>query len=165
MNNKKDIIEYLNYYYNIHKKSPIINENHPFTYNTIKKIFKTWNNALIEANLPVNRNEILNVKCKLCKKDILKQYKEIKKSINDFCSHKCSAIYNNTGRVMSNETKEKIRKKLQIIRYTKCKICKVEFRYYKKRKMTCNDRCLSLLKTRNNLKKKGKIIEFSSDSE
>jgi len=108
MNNKEDIIEYLNHYYKIHKKSPIINENHPFTYNTVKKLFKTWNNALTEANLPVNRNEILYLKCKLCNVDMTKQYKEIKKSINDFCSHKCAATYNNTGRVMSDETKVKL---------------------------------------------------------
>jgi hypothetical protein len=158
--NKEEIIKYLSNYYIINNKSPIINENHPFTFSNIKKIFKTWNNALISANIPLNRNEKIYVKCKLCKKEITKEFKEIKKSINDFCSHSCSAIYNNKGRIMSEETKEKIRKKLQKIRYTKCKICNIEFRYFKRKNMTCNERCLSLLKKRNNLKKKGIILEF-----
>jgi len=154
MENKEDILNYLSNYYNINKKSPIINEYHPFSYFTIKKLFKTWNNTLTLANIPLNRNEKLYVNCKLCNKEINKELKEIKKCLNDFCSHKCSAIFNNTGRKMSDETKEKIRKKLEKVRFTNCKICKIEFRYYKRKNKTCSPRCLSILKKNINLQKK-----------
>lgn len=154
MNSKSEIIRYLHNYYIKNNRSPIIKETHPFTFNTIKKLFTTWNNALILSNIPLNRNKQLTLKCKLCKKEFNKDYKEMKKVINSFCSCKCAAIYNNTGRKMSDETKEKIRKKLEIIRFTKCKICKLSFRYYKRKNLTCSSRCLFLLRKRNNLKKK-----------
>lgn len=160
---KDFIISYFKEYYKVNHKSPIIiDNNHPFKYTQVKKLFKTWNNALSEAGLPLNRHEIIITECKQCGEIINKQHKEIIKSNNDFCSHSCSAIFNNTGRKMSNETKEKIRKKLQVIRYTNCKICKIEFRYYKRKKMTCSDRCLSELKKKINLKKR---IIIDSDSE
>ena len=55
---------------------------------------------------------------------------------------------------MSEETKEKIRKKLQLIRFTNCKICNIRFQYFKRKNMTCSDKCLSDLKKFNNNKKK-----------
>lgn len=160
---KEYIITYLKNYYYEHGKSPIlVDKERPFKYYHIKKFFKTWNNALLESGLPLNRNTIIMTQCFLCNKPFNKQFKEIIKSNNDFCSHKCSAIFNNTGRKMSEETKEKIRKKLQLIRYTKCKICHIKFRYYKKKKMTCSEKCLSDLKKLNN-KKKREIILDSDD--
>ena len=60
---------------------------------------------------------------------------------------------------LPEETKEKIRKKLQIIKYTNCKICKIEFSYRKRKNLTCGDKCLSDLKKLNNKKKRGLIIE------
>lgn len=161
---KDFIITYFKEYYHINHKSPIIlDTSHPFKYYHVKKLFKTWNNALSEAGIPLNRHDIIITECKQCGMPINKQHKEIKKSNNDFCNHSCSAIFNNTGRKVSEETKEKIRKKLQLIRYTKCKSCKIEFRYYKRKKMTCSPRCLSELKRRINLKKR--IIINDSDSE
>lgn len=159
---KENIINYLKTYYNNYNKSPIIlDSSHPFKYFHIKKYFKTWNNALSEAGIPLNRHKIIITQCLLCKIPFEKQMKEIIKSNNDFCSHKCSAIFNNTGRKMSEETKEKIRKKLQLIRFTNCKICNSKFRYYKRKKMTCSDKCLSDLKKLNNKKKQELLFNNS----
>jgi hypothetical protein len=151
---KESIIKYLKEYYNENHKSPILTDiNHPFTYYQVKSYFKTWNKALSEAGIPLNRNKIIITQCYLCKKPFNKQFKEIIKSNKDFCGHKCSAIFNNSGRKMSDETKEKIRKKLQLIRFTNCKICNVRFQYFKRKKMTCGDKCLSDLKKLNHRKK------------
>jgi hypothetical protein len=156
--NKENILNYLNQYYKDNKKSPIMLDNtHPFRYYHIKQIFQTWNNALKEAGIPLNRNTIIITQCKFCNNVFSKQFKEIIKSLNDFCSHSCSAKFNNKGRKMSEETKEKIRKKLQIIRYTKCKICNKEFSYRKRKNMTCGEKCLGDLKRLIN-KKKRKLI-------
>ena len=151
---KEFIITYLNDYYHKHGKSPkLVNTDRPFKYHHIKKLFQTWNNALSEAGIPLNRNNIIITQCYLCKKPFNKQLKEIVKSNKDFCSHSCSATHNNTGRKMSEETKEKIRKKLQLIRYTNCIMCNIRFRYFKRKKMTCGDKCLSDLKKLNKLQK------------
>lgn len=155
---KNEIINYVKEYYTIHNKSPKIDEDHPFTQHQIKILFKTWSNVLIKADLPLNRHKVITTQCKNCKNPMNKQFKELKKSFNDFCSHSCSASYNNKGRKMSTETKEKIRKKLIIIRFTKCVMCNVEFSYRKRKRQTCGDKCLSDLKVRNNKIKKGIII-------
>jgi hypothetical protein len=158
--NKENIILYIQKYYRIHYKSPImLDKSHPFRYYHIKQIFQTWNNALRESGIPLNRNKIIVTQCKLCKKPFTKQFKEIIKSLNDFCSHTCSATYNNKGRKMSEETKQKIREKLQVIRYTNCTICSKEFSYRKRKNMTCGDKCLGELKKINNKKRRGLIID------
>lgn len=157
---KNEIILYMKNYFNIHNKSPKIEEDHPFTYNQIKQLFQTWNDALIAADLPLNRNKVVYTSCKQCEKPMTKQFKEIKKSFYDFCSHSCAAIFNNTGRKMSWQTKEKIRNKLIKIKFTKCVICGVRFSYRKRKRQSCGDKCLSDLKTRNNKIKKGLIMAF-----
>ena len=121
-----------------------------------KSMYNSYNQLSITLD---NRNKCIVMECKQCKTTFSKQFKEILKSYNDFCSHSCSASYNNRGRKMSEETKEKIRKKLQIIKYTNCKICKIEFSYRKRKNLTCGDKCLSDLKKLNNKKKRGLIIE------
>jgi hypothetical protein len=159
--NRDNIIKYVRDYYKKYLKPPVIaDKNHPFNYYQIKKIFNTWNELLIESNIPLNRNKNIIMECKLCKNVISKQFKEVMKSNNDFCSHSCAATYNNTGRKISEETKEKIRKKLQIIRFTNCQICDKEFSYRKRKKLTCSEKCLGDLKRLNNKKKKGLIIDY-----
>lgn len=162
---KEYIIDYFKNYFKVHNKSPIIidylNDSHPFKYYHVRKLFNCWNNALLESGLPLNRSDSTMVECQQCKVLFVKQHKEVIKSYNDFCSHTCSATFNNKGRKMSEETKEKIRKKLQVIRYTNCKICKIEFRYFKRKKLTCGSKCLSDLKKLNNLRKRI-IIDYDS---
>jgi len=156
---RENIIKYIQQYYkNMHKSPIMLDKKHPFRYHHIKKYFGTWNNALRESGIPLNRNDIILTECKLCNKEFNKQFKEIVKSNNDFCSHSCSAKYNNKGRKMSSETKEKIRQKLMIIRYTNCVICDKEFSFRKRKPMTCGEKCLSDLKKRNNKIRKGWII-------
>ncbi len=155
---KEDIISYIRNFYKENNRPPKIEECHPFSYYAIKQLFKTWNNALRLSNIPVNRHETILTQCKNCEKEFNKQYKEMRKSYNDFCSHSCSAKYNNRGRKMSAETKEKIRQKLIIIRFTKCVMCSKKFSYQKRKRQTCGSKCLSDLKKRNNDIKKGLII-------
>lgn len=155
----ENILEYIKNYYKTNLKSPImLDNNHPFRYYHIKKLFGTWNNALSQAGVPLNRHEIVLTECKYCNKSFNKQMKELLKSNYDFCSHSCSAKYNNKGRKMSYETKEKIRQKLIRIRYTNCVMCDKEFSFRKRKPMTCGTKCLSDLKKRNNKIKKGWII-------
>lgn len=154
----KSISDYIKYYYKIHNKAPLLMGKHPFSRKDIQKYFGNWTDALIYADIPLNRNKVYKLKCKLCKKPINKQYKEFIKTKNDFCSHQCSASFNNTGRRMSLETREKIKNKLMIIRYTNCKICDKEFSYRKRKRATCGDKCLSDLKKYNNDVKYGRIV-------
>ena len=154
----KSMVEYIKNYYAVHNKSPTQLEDHPFSRKNVERYFGIWSNLLIAANIPLNRNKIYYLKCKECKKSITKQYKEYIKTKNDFCSHKCAAKFNNTGRKQSQETREKIRQKLIIIRFTKCIICKIEFKYQKRKRATCGDKCLSELKRLNNDIKYGRII-------
>ena len=158
--NVDNIIEYLQQYYKKTLKSPVVSDiSHPFRYYHIKKYFGTWNNALKQAGIPLNRHEIILTECKYCNKEFTKQVKEIIKSYNDFCSHSCSAKFNNSGRKMSCETKEKIRQKLIQIRYTNCVMCDKEFTFRKRKPMTCGTKCLSDLKKKNAKIKKGWIIQ------
>ena len=156
---KENIIIYIKNYYKSNLKSPTMNDNHPFKYYHIKKYFNTWNTALKESGIPLNRHNTVLTECKKCNKSFYKQFKEILKSNNDFCSHSCSAKFNNKGRKMSEKTKQKIRLKLQIIRYTKCEICSKEIIYTKRKKKTCGEKCLADLKRLNYKKKAGIIIE------
>lgn len=152
------MIEYIKNYYKVNDKTPTQLEDHPFSRKNVERYFGTWSNLLIRSDIPLNRNKTYELKCKQCKKPITKQYKEYIKTKNDFCSHKCSASFNNKGRKVSNETREKIRSKLIIIRFTKCKICDKEFSYRKRKRATCGEKCLSELKKYNNDVKYGRII-------
>ena len=99
--------------------------------------------------------------CKKCFKNI-----EFNKRVNDFCSSKCSATYNNKLRKpYSNEIKEKISlslknvnkggKKILKERVKKCKYCNKEFvvhrnnNYVLSKRKTCSDVCNSFLKSKN----------------
>lgn len=153
------MIEYVRNYYKVHNKTPtLLNNVHPFSRKHVEKYFGSWSNLINSANLILNRNKIYKLKCKNCKKEITKQHKEFIKTKNDFCSHKCSASWNTKGRKVSEETRKKISDKLTVIRFTKCKICDKEFRYFKRKRLTCSDHCLSQLKKYNNDVKYGRII-------
>lgn len=162
---KEDIQKYLYNYYITTNKKPIKYDNHPFSIYTIKQLFKNWSNALLSSGVPLNKNRKVLTDCKLCNNKFYKEFKEFKKTTNDFCSRSCANKYNNTGRKMSESTKNKIRCKLKQVKFTKCKICKKQFRYYKRKRLSCGDRCLDSLVKYNNLKKKGLIVEYLTDQE
>lgn len=86
----------------------------PFSKNRVVKLFGTWNNMLEVSGLMKNRNKPLNLKCKLCKQEFIREFKELKKGYkNYFCSSACNASYNSTGRKHSEETKKKISESLK----------------------------------------------------
>ena len=68
----------------ISKEIPKSSEIYPFSVTSVKRIYGSWNNTLIE-----------DVTCKNCNKIFKKYLKEIKRYSNNFCSKSCSAIYNN----------------------------------------------------------------------
>lgn len=53
--------------------------------------------------------KLIDVKCIICNKLFKRDPNQIKRSLNNFCSHKCSAIYNN-----AHKTKGTRRSKLEI---------------------------------------------------
>ena len=90
------------------------------------------------------------VECKNCKKIFYRVKSEI--NDNNFCSHSCSAKFNNKKRVMSKETKEKIRKKLEKIYENKCPSCEKTFKTHKKHKVFCSNECKKILNSLNKIK-------------
>lgn len=86
----------------------------PFSKNRVVKLFGTWNNMLEVSGLEKNRNKPLQLKCKLCKTEFIREFKELKKGYkNAFCSSACNASYNTIGRKHSEETKKKISESLK----------------------------------------------------
>ena len=81
-----------------------------------------------------------NLKCEICGKEFYRIKSELN-IYNNFCSHSCSATYNNTGRVLSDYTKEKIRKKLETNYDKKCPHCQKSFTTHKKDKIFCDKNC------------------------
>lgn len=113
--NKALIITHLKLYYKVYKKTPISTElnDFPFSKYHIKKYCKSWTDALIEANIPLNRNEPVFILCNMCHKVFERQVKEIKKTKRSFCSSACNAKYYTTGRKHTQETKNKISQTLK----------------------------------------------------
>lgn len=85
----------------------------PFSKKRVMDVFGTWNNMLNCAEVPLNRNPIKTLKCKVCKTEFVRQHKEIKKSKYSFCNSACSAKFWTTGRKHSEETKKKISESLK----------------------------------------------------
>lgn len=93
---KEYIIEYLKEYYKIYKIAPRATREHPFCKETVLNRFGCWNNALIEANIPLYITKALEVNCKKCNKLFKKHVNQINKTKYNFCSRSCSAIFYNT---------------------------------------------------------------------
>lgn len=101
----EELLEILRDYYHEHGKSPsakFITKSVYGVYGvsgtTIVRRFKTWNNALILANLELNKiptgSTILP--CINCGKDVKRVNSQITKSNGrSFCNHSCSASYSN----------------------------------------------------------------------
>lgn len=89
-----------------------------------------------------NYNKNPNV-CKKCQVAL-----EYNKKQNEFCSHSCSAAYNNRHRQpvsYSEYAKEKLKlinKKIKVVTYRlKCKVCNKSFWAKSKHIKTCGDKC------------------------
>lgn len=100
---KEFIIKYLKEYYKKNKSIPIAKDKqHPFSDKTVLNKFGSWNNALIKAGIPLNRQEPIKVNCKQCNKLFTKRYNQITKTENNFCSRNCSGTYTNKHRKTGN---------------------------------------------------------------
>lgn len=112
---KEEVIYFVTKFYEKNKRAPLIREvkNFPFSKKQIIDLFGTWNHMLLYANVPLNRNPPKLVECALCDKKFIKHVKEMKKSINNFCSSACNAQFYTTGRRHSEETKKKISESLK----------------------------------------------------
>lgn len=85
----------------------------PFSKKRVVELFGCWNELLRTAGVPLNRYDISEIKCYLCKKKVQRQVKEIRKAKRHFCSSACSASYYTTGRKHTEETKRKISETLK----------------------------------------------------
>lgn len=140
---KEFILEYLKDYYITNKKTPIsTDKNHPFSYKTVSNNFGSWGEALVIANIPLNINKSQKIKCKQCDKLFTKLFNKIKKSENHFCSRSCSAKYNNSNRIRSEETNNKTRLALQ--KSHKCILCENIIKGGKRK--TCSIKCMKQIK-------------------
>ena len=63
-------------------------------------------------------------KCETCNKKFYKKNREIERSANNFCSHTCSAQYNNEKRIRNGFTTKGLTKICQ------CKICKIPYEIF-----------------------------------
>ena len=104
MDKKKEfIIKYLeNYYITFNEIPKSSDKNFPFSSSTVSNYFGTWNNALSLANIPIRVHKHMLVICKHCSKEFLKNFSQIKKQPNHYCTHSCAAKYNNTHRKSGN---------------------------------------------------------------
>ena len=102
---KKEVIVYLREFY-MKVNRPIVHidfnpkKDHPFGIGTIKKLFSTLENALIESNIPSYKQTHLQqeVICSQCNTKFFKRIGQIKTTNNNFCSKSCSALYNNKNK-------------------------------------------------------------------
>lgn len=91
---KEQLINNLQEYYKNNNMSPTMRNIK--NKNSYLKIFGTWNNALVEANIPLNKSlSKQEVDCANCGNKLFKLPSEISKTINSFCDQSCAAIYNN----------------------------------------------------------------------
>lgn len=110
---KEMIIKVLHDFYRKHNKSPTNRDKLLYSKDLIINRFKSWNNALKAAKLPLNKNECLYVYCKECNKKIKKYYCLVRK--NNFCSRSCSAKYSNyIRRLFSKKNIKSSDKKLNV---------------------------------------------------
>lgn len=144
---KESIIESIINFYATHNRAPISNKNEiPASKRMVQTRFGNWNDALIEAGVPLNSYKAKNVNCTGCGIKFTSLVSQLKRSLNSFCSSKCAAINRNTGRPQTEETKRKISEALRA-RFTfnnPCVVC-THIHSHRKRQ-TCSKECLKVLK-------------------
>ena len=91
--------------------------------------------------------ETIKVKCTNCDKEVTKTKSDLNRATNYFCSHSCSATFNNKLRDKTEKEKSVVKEKS----YTKrdglfvrtCITCSTEFLHKRNYKKTCSAECLS----------------------
>ena len=141
------IIEEFRKFYNENNRSPKGSDKFYFTRKMVVYRFGTWNEALNCAGLPWNVTPPAMVKCLTCNKMFLKHLTQLKKSANDFCSHRCSAIHRNINYKMPESVRNKIRNTINSkYDFTRqCIVCKKT--YVHRRRKTCSNDCYRTTKT------------------
>jgi len=156
---KEFIISYLQNYYNTKNDIPKSRDTtHPFSEGTVRNRFGNWSNALTEAGIPLRVNPSQLVNCKHCNVEFIKKYNDIQRSPNHFCSYECSATYNNSKRIITDEMKQKISDRVKqynidnprVKKIKYCVICKNPVNL-KKRK-TCSTECFKIANSQGGVK-------------
>lgn len=88
-----------------------INNDLPFSKSVVRNRGMTWTAALEAAGIPLTVHPARLVNCIVCGIEFDKPVCQMRKSVNNFCSHKCACTHRNTGRVVSNETRKKYLKR------------------------------------------------------
>lgn len=144
---KETIIEAILAFYQENGRAPLSSKPEiVYTKRMVQTRFGSWNNALIEAGIPLNKQKSRTVNCITCNTIFKKDMCQMQKSLQNFCSSACAAINRNTGRPQSEETKRKISESLRA-RHTynnPCIVCG-HIHSFRKRK-TCSRECLKALK-------------------
>jgi len=161
---KDFLIQQLNNYYDEFRRPPSSVKFH-IHQNNYRYHFGNWNNALKAANIPTytESNQISTI-CKECRT----VFTQLPSENKQFCNRSCSVSHSNKNRIMSEETKNKIRigreKYLLLhpkpekssppfckIKFRECKQCKQPFLLYRNKnnsyttRKTCSDACKSTL--------------------
>lgn len=107
---KETIADIVRAYYHIHGASPKLKDipKLPFSKKQVVKLFGKWNTMLMFARVPLNRHARQTLVCPQCGDQFMRQVKEIRKSVKQFCGSACNARFYTTGRKHSEETKAKI---------------------------------------------------------
>jgi len=144
---RESIIESMLAFYETHNRAPISNKDEiPFSKRMVQTRFGNWNDALIEAGIPLNSHKAKTVNCTVCGISFVKAVCQLKRSLNNFCSSTCSCTHRNTGRPQTAATKRKISETLKArsMRSYTCQICGNS--HSNRKRKTCSKDCLRELK-------------------
>lgn len=125
-----------------------VNNDLPFSKSVVRNRGMSWTAALEAAGIPLTVHPARLVNCIVCGLEFDKPVCQMRKSVNNFCSHKCACTHRNTGRVVSNETRKKISEALRAkyTLYNPCIVCK-NIHSHRRRK-TCSNKCRALSRTK-----------------
>lgn len=107
---KQEIADFTRAYYQLNGVSPKLKDvpKLPFSKKQVISLFGKWNTMLMFARVPLNRHPTQSLVCPQCGDQFVRQVKEIRKTLKQFCGSACSAKFYTTGRKHSEETKAKI---------------------------------------------------------
>lgn len=140
-----DLIKSIKTFYEQNNTSPRTIDI-PYSTTIVRKYFATWNEALIESNVPVRMEKSIELKCHQCNKSMRKSPKQIRRYATHFCSNKCSGKYNCNIKCDPEKSKERIikynteRKQSSVYLSKSCMVCNKTIS--NRRRKTCSDECL-----------------------
>jgi hypothetical protein len=124
----QELLNVLINYYNEFGKSPSAVGFPKST--TYKNRFGSWNNALIQANLPTYKSphSFITKPCEVCKKECKRSQLHFNKFKHIFCSNSCSAKFTNKTRPKRTTLPDCIicKKRLTSHKYEVCMLCRRE---------------------------------------